>query len=151
MTTTTGRAGGRRGATITKRMIRRGEIDIGSGRGRASPPWVWVVAASVEARCCCWAAAAWGASSAGSCWRGSGPVSVNNYNQLHKGMSPAQVQNILGPPTTSSAIFNIQVMTWQNGSDFITVQYQNGSAVARSCNIQHNGWVQMQDSGLLPW
>ncbi len=115
------------------------------------PLWVWLVSGGVGLLLllgCCGVGGLVVWSMAG----GSGPVSINNYNQLKRGMNPAQVHNILGQPTVSTPnIFGLQSETWQNGTDFIKVDFQNGTAVARQCNIQHNGWIQLQDSGLLPW
>ena len=98
---------------------------------------------------CCGVAGVIGWNMAG----GNGPVTVNNYNQLKRGMTPTQVQNILGPPTTTFQIcFGNQTETWQGlGTDSITVVFFNGAATSRSCNIQHNGWIQLQDDGILPW
>jgi hypothetical protein len=114
------------------------------------PVWVWLVSGGVGLVLllgCCGVGGIVVWSAAG----GGGPVSVNNYNQLKKGMSPAQVQAILGPPTTTLQFGFSQTETWQNGTDNITVGFLNGTAATRSCNIQHNGWIQLQDSGILPW
>jgi hypothetical protein len=113
--------------------------------------WVWLVSggAALVLLCgCCGIAGVVGISLMG----GSGPVTATNYQLLKKGMSPAEVRAILGPPTTTSPGFGgLQVESWQNGTDIITVNFQNGKAVSRSCNIQHNGAIQLQDSGILPW
>ncbi len=115
------------------------------------PLWVWLVSGGVGLMLlmgCCGVVGLIVWSMAG----GSGPVSVSNYNQLKRGMNPAQVHNILGPPTTANpSIVGIQVETWQNGSDYVRVTFQRGTAFSRTCNIQHNGWIQLQDNGLLPW
>ena len=115
------------------------------------PVWAWLVGGGVGLVLllgCCGVGGLVFWSMAG----GSGPVSVSHYNQLKRGMSQAEVHNILGPPSVSTPMFaGIQSESWQNGSDFITVNFQNGTAFSRSCNIQHNGFIQMQDSGLLPW
>ncbi len=106
------------------------------------PLWVWLVSGGVGLMLlmgCCGVSGLIVWSMAG----GSGPVSVSNYNQLKRGMTPAQVHNILGPPSTASPnIVGIQIETWQNGSDDIQVAFRNGTAFSRSCNIQHNGWIQ---------
>ena len=123
-----------------RRKIKKGGI----------PVWVWLAGGGVGLMllCGCCGIGGWVAWSA---MAGNGPVTAAKYNELKRGMTPAEVHNILGPPTNSSSLLGVQAETWQNNTDYITVTYQNNKAVSRSCNVQHNGAIQLQDSGLLPW
>jgi outer membrane protein assembly factor BamE (lipoprotein component of BamABCDE complex) len=62
-------------------------------------------------------------------------ISQENFEKIQTGMSLAQVQAILGPPTESSsvdvAVFSGTVSKWQAGDVTITIQFVNGKVVAK--------------------
>jgi outer membrane protein assembly factor BamE (lipoprotein component of BamABCDE complex) len=63
------------------------------------------------------------------------PISQENFEKIQTGMSLAQVQAILGPPTESSsvdvAVFSGTVSKWKAGDVTITIQFVNGKVVAK--------------------
>ena len=137
-----------------RRRVRDDEEERDRPRTRKAakgiPVWVWLLSGGVALVLLCGCCGTGGVV-AWSLMGGSGPVTAANYQQLRKGMSQAEVHAVLGPPTTTSNFGGSQVETWQNGADNITVTFQSGKAFSRSCNIQHNGAIQLQDSGILPW
>ena len=63
------------------------------------------------------------------------PISQENFEKIQTGMSLAQVQAILGPPTESSsvdvAVFSGTVSKWKALDVTITIQFVNGKVVAK--------------------
>ena len=63
------------------------------------------------------------------------PISQENFEKIQTGMSLAQVQAILGPPTESSsvdvAVFSGTVSKWKAVDVTITIQFVNGKVVAK--------------------
>ena len=63
------------------------------------------------------------------------PISQENFEKIQTGMSLAQVQAILGPPTESSsvdvAVFSGTVSKWKAADVTITIQFVNGKVVAK--------------------
>lgn len=67
-------------------------------------------------------------------------VTMDNYKRIQRSMTEAQVVAILGPPTQHQTIFGVKKDIWQNGSDLITVFFDNtGRAVNRECRFTTGG------------
>jgi Domain of Unknown Function with PDB structure (DUF3862) len=62
-------------------------------------------------------------------------ISQENFEQIHTGMSLAQVTAILGEPTEASsvdvAVFSGASSKWIKGDVIITIQFVNGKVVAK--------------------
>ena len=62
-------------------------------------------------------------------------INQDNFDQIKLGMSQAEVQLILGPPTESSGLevpmFSGTMSKWIQGDVAITIQFVNGKVVAK--------------------
>lgn len=62
-----------------------------------------------------------------------------NYDQIHEGMSKAEVQNILGPPTGSSTEDKIiyKRTTWRylKGDKYINLTFKNDELDSKDTNL----------------
>jgi outer membrane protein assembly factor BamE (lipoprotein component of BamABCDE complex) len=62
-------------------------------------------------------------------------INQDNFDQIKLGMSQAEVQRILGPPTESSGLevpmFSGTMSKWVQGNVVITIQFVNGKVVAK--------------------
>lgn len=63
------------------------------------------------------------------------PINKDNFDKIETGMTTAEVQRLLGPPTESSsvdvAVFSGGQSVWRRGDITITVQFVNGKVVAK--------------------
>jgi hypothetical protein len=110
---------------------------------RGVPLWVWFLSGGVGfvllASCC-----GVGGTLA---WRNFGTtISVDNYNKIQGRMTPAQVEKIMGQPTSSGPTSGFGSEVWRNGDSFITVMFVNGQAFGKACRLpQGAGTVERQD------
>ncbi|MDI6852172.1 MAG: outer membrane protein assembly factor BamE [Deltaproteobacteria bacterium] len=66
---------------------------------------------------------------------GENKISKANFDKIKTGMTEAEVQAILGPPTESSgvdvAVFAGTTSVWKKGDTVISVQFVNGKVIAK--------------------
>ena len=66
-------------------------------------------------------------------------LTVNNYNQVTTGMSKAQVERIMGPPTTSEIkdmlIFKKTTYRYEDGSKFALFTFKNDELDSKDGNL----------------
>jgi outer membrane protein assembly factor BamE (lipoprotein component of BamABCDE complex) len=66
-------------------------------------------------------------------------LTVNNYNQVTTGMSKAQVERIMGPPTTSEVkdmlIFKKTTYRYEDGPRFALFTFKNDELDAKDGNL----------------
>ena len=66
-------------------------------------------------------------------------LTVNNYNQVTTGMSKAQVERIMGPPTTSEIkdmlIFKKTTYRYEDGSKFAIFTFKNDELDTKDGNL----------------
>ena len=66
-------------------------------------------------------------------------LTVNNYNQVTIGMSKAQVERIMGPPTTSETkdmlIFKKTTYRYEDGSKFAIFTFKNDELDTKDGNL----------------
>lgn len=139
------------------------EMDERPRRRRARksgvPLWVWLTAGGVVLLlfCGCFgtvgvllATGAFGGGSGLPQALGGSPVTWENYQRLHRGMSEAQVQAILGPPTRvikpgelnpvgGEYGPNAKTLMWGDYLEFIAVVFENDKAVDRRCTLIQGG------------
>ena len=62
-----------------------------------------------------------------------------NYDQITNGMSKAQVERILGPPTTKETkdmiLFSKSTWRWENGKKFAIVTFKNDEVDSKDTNL----------------
>lgn len=62
-----------------------------------------------------------------------------NYDQITNGMSKAQVENILGPPTTSEmkdmVIFKKTTYRYEDGKRFAMITFKNDEVDSKDSNL----------------
>lgn len=62
-------------------------------------------------------------------------INKTNFDKIKTGMTEAEVQAILGPPTESSgvdvAVFAGTTSVWKQGDTVISVQFVNGKVIAK--------------------
>lgn len=62
-------------------------------------------------------------------------ISKENFDRIRTGMTEAEVQAILGPPTESTGVdvtvFSGNTSIWKNGHTVISIQFVNGKVVAK--------------------
>ncbi len=62
-------------------------------------------------------------------------VNKTNFDKIKTGMTEAEVQAILGPPTESSgvdvAVFAGTTSIWKEGDTVISIQFVNGKVIAK--------------------
>ncbi len=63
------------------------------------------------------------------------PINEANFQKIKTGMTQAEVQAILGPPTESSsvdvAVFAGTTSTWKHKDVTISIQFVNGKVIAK--------------------
>ena len=68
-------------------------------------------------------------------------LTINNYDQITAGMSKAQVERILGPPTTVETkdmmIFKKTTYRYENGKKFAMFTFKNDELDSKEGNLQH--------------
>ncbi|SRR6266446_8341688 len=76
--------------------------------------------------------------SLGGCTRGSKLTSAN-YDQITLGMSKAQVENILGPPTSAETkdmlIFKKTTYRYEDGKTFAMITFKNDEVDSKDTNL----------------
>jgi outer membrane protein assembly factor BamE (lipoprotein component of BamABCDE complex) len=69
----------------------------------------------------------------------SSKLTLANYDQVTLGMSKAQVENILGPPTTAETkdmlIFKKTTYRYEHGKKFATVTFKNDEVDSKDTNL----------------
>lgn len=74
-----------------------------------------------------------------ACDRLGGKLTVANYNKITVGMSKAQVERILGPPTTSEKvdmfIFKKTTYRYEDGKKFVIVTFKNDELDSKDTNL----------------
>ena len=62
-----------------------------------------------------------------------------NYDQIKLGMSKAQVEHILGPPTTMESkdmiIFRMTTYKYEDGKKFALIKFKNDEVEAKDANL----------------
>lgn len=62
-------------------------------------------------------------------------ISKENFDRIKTGMTEAEVQAILGPPTESTGVdvnvFSGTTSIWKKGDTVISIQFVNGKVVAK--------------------
>ena len=66
-------------------------------------------------------------------------LTMANYNQITTGMSKAQVENILGPPTTAETkdmvIFKKTTYRYEDGKNFAMITFKNDELDSKDTNL----------------
>jgi outer membrane protein assembly factor BamE (lipoprotein component of BamABCDE complex) len=66
-------------------------------------------------------------------------LTKDNYARIHEGMSKAQVQSILGPPTSSETkdmlIFKKTTYRYEDGKNFAMVTFKNDEVDGKDSNL----------------
>jgi hypothetical protein len=66
-------------------------------------------------------------------------LTLANYNQITDGMSKAQVQEILGPPTSTETknmiLFEKTTYRWEDGKKFAMVTFKNDQVDSKESNL----------------
>jgi outer membrane protein assembly factor BamE (lipoprotein component of BamABCDE complex) len=66
-------------------------------------------------------------------------LTLDNYNQITTGMSKAQVEKILGPPTTMETkdmiIFKKTTYRYEDGKNFAMVTFKNDEVDSKDTNL----------------
>jgi outer membrane protein assembly factor BamE (lipoprotein component of BamABCDE complex) len=69
-------------------------------------------------------------------------LTTSNYDQITTGMSKAQVQQILGPPTTMDTkdmiIFKKTTWRYEHGKDFAMITFKNDEVDSKDTNLGKN-------------
>ena len=75
----------------------------------------------------------------GGCDRLGGKLTLANYNKVTVGMSKAQVENILGPPTTTEKvdmfIFKKTTYRYEEGKKFVMITFKNDEVDSKDTNL----------------
>lgn len=78
----------------------------------------------------------------GSCERNpfsGSKLTLDNYNKITVGMSKAQVERILGPPTTVDAkemlIFKKTTYRYEDGKNFAIITFKNDEVDSKDTNL----------------
>ena len=66
-------------------------------------------------------------------------LTLDNYNQITTGMSKAQVEKILGPPTSMETkdmlIFKKIIWRYEDGQKFAQITFKNDEADSKDTNL----------------
>jgi outer membrane protein assembly factor BamE (lipoprotein component of BamABCDE complex) len=66
-------------------------------------------------------------------------LTLDNYNQITTGMSKAQVEKILGPPTSMETkdmlIFKKTTWRYEDGSKFAQITFKNDEVDSKDTNL----------------
>jgi outer membrane protein assembly factor BamE (lipoprotein component of BamABCDE complex) len=66
-------------------------------------------------------------------------LTLDNYNQITTGMSKAQVEKILGPPTSMETkdmlIFKKTIWRYEDGQKFAQITFKNDEVDSKDTNI----------------
>jgi outer membrane protein assembly factor BamE (lipoprotein component of BamABCDE complex) len=77
-----------------------------------------------------------------SCDHFGSKLTLENYNKITTGMSKAQVEQILGPPTKVETkdmiIFKKTIYRYENGKDFVIITFKNDEMDSKDTNLAAN-------------
>jgi outer membrane protein assembly factor BamE (lipoprotein component of BamABCDE complex) len=66
-------------------------------------------------------------------------LTLDNYNQITTGMSKAQVEKILGPPTSMETkdmlIFKKTIWRYEDGQKFVQITFKNDEVDSKDTNL----------------
>jgi outer membrane protein assembly factor BamE (lipoprotein component of BamABCDE complex) len=66
-------------------------------------------------------------------------LTLDNYNKITTGMSKAQVEQVLGPPTTSETkdmiIFKKTTYRYEDGTRFVQITFKNNEVDGKETNL----------------
>ena len=66
-------------------------------------------------------------------------LTLDNYNQITTGMSKAQVEKILGPPTSMETkdmlIFKKTTWRYEDGKKFVQITFKNDEVDSKDTNL----------------
>ena len=66
-------------------------------------------------------------------------LTLANFNQITDGMSKAQVQEILGPPTSTETknmvLFEKTTYRWEDGKKFAMITFKNDQVDSKESNL----------------
>jgi outer membrane protein assembly factor BamE (lipoprotein component of BamABCDE complex) len=66
-------------------------------------------------------------------------LTLDNYNQITTGMSKAQVEKILGPPTSTETkdmlIFKKTTWRYEDGQKFVQITFKNDEVDGKDTNL----------------
>jgi len=66
-------------------------------------------------------------------------LNLDNYNQVSTGMTKAQVERILGPPTTAETkdmlIFKKTTYRYEDGTRFVQITFKNDECDGKDSNL----------------
>jgi len=66
-------------------------------------------------------------------------LTVDNYNQITTGMSKAQVEKILGPPTSMETkdmlVFKKTIWRYEDGRKFAQITFKNDEVDSKDANL----------------
>ncbi len=66
-------------------------------------------------------------------------LKLDNYNQVSTGMTKAQVERILGPPTTAETkdmlIFKKTTYRYEDGTRFVQITFKNDECDGKDSNL----------------
>jgi outer membrane protein assembly factor BamE (lipoprotein component of BamABCDE complex) len=66
-------------------------------------------------------------------------LTLDNYNQITTGMSKAQVEKILGPPTSMETkdmlIFKKTIWRYEDGQNFAQITFKNDEVDSKDTNL----------------
>jgi len=66
-------------------------------------------------------------------------LTLDNYNQIRTGMSKAQVEKILGPPTSMETkdmlIFKKTIWRYEDGQKFAQITFKNDEVDGKDANL----------------
>lgn len=69
----------------------------------------------------------------------SSKLTPTNYDQITNGMSKAQVERVLGPPTTKETkdmiLFSKSTWRWEDGKKFAIVTFKNDEVDSKDTNL----------------
>ena len=69
----------------------------------------------------------------------SSKLTPPNYDQITNGMSKAQVERILGPPTTKETkdmiLFSKSTWRWEDGKKFAIITFKNDEVDSKDTNL----------------
>jgi hypothetical protein len=69
----------------------------------------------------------------------SSKLTPANYDQITNGMSKAQVERVLGPPTTKETkdmiLFSKSTWRWEDGKKFAIVTFKNDEVDSKDTNL----------------
>ena len=75
----------------------------------------------------------------GACSRSGSKLTSPNYDQVTLGMSKAQVETILGPPTSAKeedkVIYKRTTYRYENGDKFAVVTFKNDEVDSKDTNL----------------